>query len=402
MIEEVLALSLLSLCGQSLLIFHHSSLNLHLNPIMLLFYHDYCSEQKNFYLCKLKRVLLAMSNRKVLVTGGAGYIGSHTAVELINAGYEVIIVDNLSNSDRSSLAGIAAITGVTPTFVEADCCDREAMERLFAEHDFQSVIHFAAFKAVGESVAEPLKYYQNNIGSLVNILDLMRRYERRNIVFSSSATVYGDADVLPVTERTPRKPATSPYGNTKQMAEDILRDSVAAVEHLNGIALRYFNPIGAHPSALIGELPRGVPNNLVPYITQTAAGVRECLSIFGDDYPTPDGSCLRDYIDIVDLARAHVVAIDRMVEGRNKEAFEIFNVGTGRPVSVFELVHGFEEANNLKLNYKVAPRRAGDVTAVWADTTLANEELGWRAERELTDTLRSAWAWECHVRNIKQ
>ncbi|MBE6202924.1 MAG: UDP-glucose 4-epimerase GalE [Rikenellaceae bacterium] len=343
-----------------------------------------------------------MSNRKVLVTGGAGYIGSHTAVELINAGYEVIIVDNLSNSDRSSLAGIAAITGVTPTFVEADCCDREAMERLFAEHDFQSVIHFAAFKAVGESVAEPLKYYQNNIGSLVNILDLMRRYERRNIVFSSSATVYGDADVLPVTERTPRKPATSPYGNTKQMAEDILRDSVAAVEHLNGIALRYFNPIGAHPSALIGELPRGVPNNLVPYITQTAAGVRECLSIFGDDYPTPDGSCLRDYIDIVDLARAHVVAIDRMVEGRNKEAFEIFNVGTGRPVSVFELVHGFEEANNLKLNYKVAPRRAGDVTAVWADTTLANEELGWRAERELTDTLRSAWAWECHVRNIKQ
>ncbi|MBR2429013.1 MAG: UDP-glucose 4-epimerase GalE [Alistipes sp.] len=343
-----------------------------------------------------------MSNRKVLVTGGAGYIGSHTAVELINAGYEVIIVDNLSNSDRSSLAGIAAITGVEPTFIEADCCDMEAMERLFAEHDFQSVIHFAAYKAVGESVAEPLKYYHNNITSLVNILDLMRRYERRNIVFSSSATVYGDADVLPVTERTPRKSATSPYGNTKQMAEDILRDSVAAVEHLNGIALRYFNPIGAHPSALIGELPRGVPNNLVPYITQTAAGVRECLSIFGDDYPTPDGSCLRDYIDIVDLARAHVVAIDRMVGGRNKEAFEIFNVGTGRPVSVLELVHGFEEANSLKLNYKVAPRRAGDVTAVWADTTLANEELGWRAERELTDTLRSAWAWECHVRNIKQ
>jgi UDP-glucose 4-epimerase len=343
-----------------------------------------------------------MSNRKVLVTGGAGYIGSHTAVELINAGYEVIIVDNLSNSDRSSLAGISAITGVEPTFVEADCCDMEAMERLFVEHDFQSVIHFAAFKAVGESVAEPLKYYHNNIGSLVNILELMKRYERRNIVFSSSATVYGDADVLPVTELTPRKAATSPYGNTKQMAEDILRDSVAAIEPLNGIALRYFNPIGAHPSALIGELPRGVPNNLVPYITQTAAGVRECLSIFGDDYDTPDGSCLRDYIDIVDLARAHVVAINRMVEGRNKDAFEIFNVGTGRPVSVFELVHGFEAANNLKLNYKVAPRRAGDVTAVWADTTLANEELGWRAERALEDTLRSAWAWECHVRNIKQ
>lgn len=341
-----------------------------------------------------------MSNRKVLVTGGAGYIGSHTAVELINAGYEVVIVDNLSNSDRSSLAGIAAITGVTPTFVEADCCDREAMERLFAEHDFQSVIHFAAFKAVGKSVAEPLKYYQNNIGSLVNILDLMRRYERRNIVFSSSATVYGDADVLPVTERTPRKPATSPYGNTKQMAEDILRDSVAAVEHLNGIALRYFNPIGAHPSALIGELPRGVPNNLVPYITQTAAGVRECLSIFGDDYPTPDGSCLRDYIDIVDLARAHVVAINRMVEGRSKECYEVFNIGTGRPVSVFELVRGFESANDLKLNYRVAERRAGDVTAVWADTTLANEELGWRAERRLEDTLKAAWQWERAVRKM--
>ncbi len=344
---------------------------------------------------------IVMNNRKVLVTGGAGYIGSHTAVELINAGYEVVIVDNLSNSDSSSLEGIAAITGVKPIFIEADCCDMEAMERVFAEHDFASVIHFAAYKAVGESVAEPLKYYHNNLTSLLNVLSLMQKHGRRNIVFSSSATVYGDADVLPVTELTPRKPATSPYGNTKQMAEDILRDSVAAIEHLNGIALRYFNPIGAHPSALIGELPRGVPNNLVPYITQTAAGVRECLSIFGDDYPTPDGSCLRDYIDIVDLARAHVVAIDRMVEAKNKERFEIFNVGTGKPVSVFELVRGFETANNLTLNYKVAPRRAGDVTAVWADTTLANKELGWRAERELEDTLRSAWAWECRVRDIR-
>lgn len=341
-----------------------------------------------------------MNKKMVLVTGGAGYIGSHTVVELINAGYEVVIVDNFSNSDASSLEGIHAITGVRPTFIEADCCDREAMRRIFEAYDFASVIHFAAFKAVGESVAEPLKYYHNNMLSLVNVLELMAEYGRRNIVFSSSATVYGDAEELPVTELTPRKPATSPYGNTKQMAEDILRDTVAANAALAGIALRYFNPIGAHPTALIGELPRGVPNNLVPYITQTAAGVRECLSIFGDDYPTPDGSCLRDFIDIVDLARAHVVAIERMVGERNKERFEIFNIGTGRPVSVFELVNGFERSNGIKLNYRIAPRRAGDVTAVWADTTLANEELGWRAERELEDTLRSAWAWERHVRGI--
>ena len=339
-------------------------------------------------------------NKKVLVAGGAGYIGSHTAVELINAGYEVVIVDNFSNSDASSLEGIQKITGVTPTFVEADCCDKEAMRRIFEAYDFDSAIHFAAFKAVGESVGQPLKYYRNNLISLVNILELMKEYGRKNVVFSSSATVYGDADVLPVTELTPRKPATSPYGNTKQMSEDILRDMVSATEGLSGIALRYFNPIGAHPSALIGELPRGVPNNLVPYITQTAAGIRECLSIFGDDNPTPDGSCLRDYIDIVDLARAHVVAIDRMVGGHNTERYEVFNIGTGKPVSVFELVRGFEEANGLKLNYKVAPRRAGDVTAVWADTTRANEVLGWHAERELRDTLRAAWAWERHVRNI--
>ena len=340
-------------------------------------------------------------NKRVLVAGGAGYIGSHTVVELTKAGFEVVIVDNFSNSDPSSLDGIRKITGIEPTFVEADCCDKEAMRRVFERYDFDSVIHFAAFKAVGESVAEPMKYYRNNLLSFVTILELMKEYGRHNVVFSSSATVYGDAEVLPVTELTPRKPATSPYGATKQMSEDILRDMVFATEGLNGIALRYFNPIGAHPSALIGELPRGVPNNLVPYITQTAAGVRECLSIFGDDYPTPDGSCLRDYIDIVDLARAHVVAIARMVEGRNKERYEVFNVGTGRPVSVFELVKGFEAANNLKLNYKVAQRRAGDVTAVWADTTLANEELGWRAERELNDTLRAAWEWEKYVRGNK-
>lgn len=340
-------------------------------------------------------------NKRVLVTGGAGYIGSHTTVELINAGFEVIIVDNFSNSDPSSLEGIYRITGVKPTFVEADCCDKEALRAVFEAYDFDSVIHFAAYKAVGESVEKPLMYYRNNMLSLINVLELMQEYGRRNIVFSSSATVYGDADVLPVTELTPRKPATSAYGNTKQMAEDILRDSTQACPTLNGIALRYFNPIGAHPSAEIGELPRGVPNNLVPYITQTAAGVRECLSIFGDDYATPDGSCQRDFIDIVDLARAHVVAIRRMVEQRSKARYEVFNVGTGCPVSVFELVHGFEEANGLKLNYKITPRRAGDVPAVWADTTLANEELGWRAERDLRDTLRAAWAWEKHVRGIE-
>lgn len=340
-------------------------------------------------------------NKRVLVTGGAGYIGSHTTVELIKAGYEVIVVDNLSNSDRAVMKGIEQITGISPRLIEADCCDREAMRRIFEEHDFQSVIHFAAFKAVGESVAEPLKYYRNNLVSLLNVVELMVEYKRRNIVFSSSATVYGDADTLPVTELTPRKPATSPYGNTKQMSEDVLRDTAAACDGFASIALRYFNPIGAHPSALIGELPRGVPNNLVPYITQTAAGIRERLSIFGDDYPTADGSCLRDYIDIVDLARAHVVAIERMIEHRNQKRYEVFNVGTGKPVSVFELVHCFEEANNLKLNYAVAPRRAGDVTAVWADTTLANNTLGWHAERELADTLRAAWQWEKSVRGIE-
>lgn len=342
-----------------------------------------------------------MNSKSVLVAGGAGYIGSHTVVELINAGYEVVVVDNLSNSDISSLEGINKITGVKPTFYNVDCCDKGALSDVFKRHDFNSVIHFAAFKAVGESVEQPAKYYRNNLLSLMNVLELMVEYGRRNVVFSSSATVYGDADVLPVTEDTPRKPATSPYGNTKQMSEDILRDSVRANSLLRGIALRYFNPIGAHPSALIGELPRGVPNNLVPYITQTAAGIRECLSIFGQDYPTPDGSCLRDYIDIVDLAKAHVAAIDRMVEERGKESYEVFNIGTGRPVSVFELVHVFEEANNLKLNYKVAPRRAGDVPAVWADTTRANEVLGWRAERALVDTLKAAWQWERNVRGIE-
>lgn len=342
-------------------------------------------------------------NRKpcVLVSGGAGYIGSHTAVELVGAGMDVVIADNLANADMSGVEGARKITGVDIPFVNVDCCDREAFSKVFRDYDFDSVIHFAAFKAVGESVNDPMKYYRNNLTSFMNVVDLMREFGRHNIVFSSSATVYGEADELPVTEQSPRKPATSPYGNTKQMCEDILRDCVKAYPSLKGIALRYFNPIGAHPSAIIGELPRGVPQNLVPYITQTAAGIRECLSIFGDDYPTPDGSCLRDYIDIVDLAKAHVAAISRMIEAKNKERYEIFNIGTGRAVSVFELVKTFERVNGLKLNYKVAPRRAGDVVAIWADTSLANRELGWKAERSLDDTLRSAWAWEKHVRGMK-
>ena len=337
----------------------------------------------------------------VLVSGGAGYIGSHTAVELINAGYDVVVADNLSNSDMSGVEGVRKITGVDVPFVNVDCCDKEAFRKVFEQYNFSSVIHFAAYKAVGESVIDPMKYYGNNLTSFMNVVNLMREFGRPNIVFSSSATVYGEADELPVTELTPRKPATSAYGNTKQMCEDILRDSVNAYEGLKGISLRYFNPIGAHPTALIGELPRGVPQNLVPFITQTAAGVRECLSVFGDDYPTPDGSCLRDYIDVVDLAKAHVVAITRMIENKNKTAYEVFNIGTGNATSVLELVNSFERVNELKLNYKVAPRRPGDVVSIWADTTLANEELGWKAERPLDDTLQSAWAWEKNVRGIE-
>ena len=343
-----------------------------------------------------------MKKHCVLVSGGAGYIGSHTAVELVAAGYDVVIADNLSNSDIGAVEGVRRITGVEVPFVEIDCCDREALRtRLFEVYDFDSVIHFAAYKAVNESVQKPLAYYRNNLTSLMNIIGLMQEFGRPNIVFSSSCTVYGEPDKQPVTEQTPRKPATSPYGNTKQMCEDILRDTVAADAGLKGIALRYFNPIGAHPSALIGELPRGVPQNLVPYITQTAAGIRECLSVFGNDYPTPDGSNIRDYIDVVDLARAHVAAIRRMIEGQNKSRYEIFNVGTGNGVSVLELVHRFEQANGLKLNYKIAGRREGDIIAIWADPTLANEELGWYAERDLDDTLRAAWAWEKHLRGIE-
>lgn len=337
------------------------------------------------------------SKKRILITGGAGYIGSHTAVALIEAGYEVVLVDNLVNSELSAVSGVRAITGAEVPFEECDTCDMEALRRVFDKYDFDTVIHFAAHKAVGESVADPLKYYTNNLISFLNTVELMRSYGRPNILFSSSATVYGEPETLPVTEETPRRPATSPYGNTKQIAEDILRDCARAYPGIRGIALRYFNPVGAHPSALIGELPRGVPNNLVPFITQTAAGIRECLSVFGNDYDTPDGSCLRDYIDVNDLAEAHVAAVERMTSGRMKESYEIFNVGTGRPVSVLELIAAFEEANNLKLPYRIAARRAGDVTAVWADTSLANRELGWKATRSLQQTMRSAWEWQKHV-----
>ena len=340
--------------------------------------------------------------KTVLVSGGAGYIGSHVTVELIGAGYEVVVADNMSNCDMTCFEGVKKITGREDIpFHQIDCCDREAVEAIFNAHRIDAVIHFAAFKAVGESVAEPIMYYRNNLVSFLNVLEAAKTHGGCNVLFSSSATVYGEAETLPVTEQTPRMPATSPYGNTKQVCEDILRDVVLATasseSQVKGISLRYFNPIGAHPSALIGELPRGVPNNLVPFITQTAIGKRECLSIFGNDYETEDGTCLRDYIDVVDLAKAHVAAVSRMLDGKMKEDYEVFNVGTGRPVSVYELVTVFEKVNGVKLNYVYAPRRPGDIVAIWADTKLANEELGWKAERSVEETLASAWAWEKYL-----
>ena len=334
----------------------------------------------------------------VLVTGGAGYIGSHTAVELIQAGFDVVIADNLSNSDLQAVEGVRRITSAEVPFEQIDCCDLQAMRRLFERHEFRSVIHFAASKAVGESVAEPLKYYRNNLLSFLNVVELMCDFGRPNILFSSSCTVYGEPDAQPVTEQTPRKPATSPYGNTKQMCEDILRDSLAAYEGLKGIALRYFNPIGAHPTALLGELPNGVPQNLIPYLTQTAIGIREKLSVFGDDYDTPDGSCIRDFINVVDLAKAHVVAIHRILENKQKEKVEVFNIGTGRGLSVLELINAFEKATGVKLNYQIVGRRAGDIEKVWANPELANNELGWKAETSIEDTLLSAWKWQLKLR----
>ena len=337
--------------------------------------------------------------KTVLVSGGAGFIGSHVTVELTQAGYDVVIADNFSNCDETNYHGVTRILGKQLPLVKMDFCDAAATDALFEKYHIDAVIHFAAFKAVGESVEEPLKYYRNNLVSFMNILEQARK-RGCNVLFSSSATVYGEPEKSPVTEQTPRQPSTSPYGNTKQMCEDFLRDAVKAYPGVRGIALRYFNPIGAHPSALIGELPRGIPNNLVPFITQTAIGKRPKLRVFGNDYPTPDGTCLRDFIDIVDLAKAHVYAVRRMLDGKMEEPYEIFNVGTGRPLSVLELITTFEKVNGVKLPWEYAPRREGDVIAIWADPALANEKLGWKATRTTEETLKAAWAWELHLKEL--
>ncbi|OFX60637.1 MAG: UDP-glucose 4-epimerase GalE [Bacteroidetes bacterium GWB2_41_8] len=340
--------------------------------------------------------------KQILVTGGAGYIGSHTAVELINAGYEVVIVDNLSNSGIESLDGIEKITGIRPAFEQFDLVEKDKLEDFFTRYkNIVAIIHFAASKAVGESVEIPLVYYRNNLVSLINLLECQLKFGISNIVFSSSCTVYGQPDQLPVTENTPRKDAESPYGNTKRVNEDILKDTIAANPAIKGIALRYFNPVGAHPSALIGELPLGVPANLVPFITQTAAGLRSELKVFGNDYDTVDGSAVRDYINVVDLAKAHVVAVERLLDNKNKSGYEIFNLGTGNGISVLEAVQAFEKASGVKLNYKIVGRRAGDIEKIWADTTFANEELGWKAETGLEETMLSAWLWEKRVRGME-
>ena len=339
---------------------------------------------------------------KILVTGGTGYIGSHTVVELLEAGYDVVIIDNLSNSNRDVLDGIEKITGRRPEFVEGDCTDLSTLRNLFANYPgIKGIINFAASKAVGESVEKPLLYYRNNLNTLINLLDLMPEFGVKGIVFSSSCTVYGEPDVNPIDETAPIKPATSPYGNTKQISEEIITDYIASGAPIKSIILRYFNPVGAHPSALIGELPNGVPNNLVPYLTQTAAGLRKELTVFGRDYNTPDGSCIRDFIDVVDLAKAHVVAMRRMLDGQDTDAIEIFNLGTGRGVSVIELIDAFEKATGVKVPHRFGERRAGDIEKIWAVPTKANEVLGWKAEIPIEETMRNAWAWQCHLAEKK-
>ncbi|MCD8042061.1 MAG: UDP-glucose 4-epimerase GalE [Tannerellaceae bacterium] len=336
---------------------------------------------------------------KILVTGGTGYIGSHTVVELQNAGYEVVIVDDLSNSNADVLDGIEKITGTRPVFVELDCNDKEGLNKLFLDNPgIKGIIHFAASKAVGESVQKPLLYYRNNIVTLLNLLELMPVHGVEGIVFSSSCTVYGQPDILPVTEDAPIKPALSPYGNTKQINEEIIRDTIYAGTPFKSIILRYFNPIGAHPSAEIGELPNGVPQNLVPFLTQTAIGIRQELSVFGDDYNTPDGSCIRDYINVVDLAKAHVIAVERMLENKSEEKLEIFNLGTGRGVSVLELINAFEKGTGVKVPYKIVGRREGDIEKVWADPDRANNVLGWTAKESVEDTIVTAWKWQLKLR----
>jgi UDP-glucose 4-epimerase len=335
---------------------------------------------------------------KILVTGGTGYIGSHTVVELQNAGFEVVVVDNLSNSNIEVLSGIEKITGIRPAFENIDCTDYVNMDRMLEKHSgIEAIIHFAASKAVGESVQKPLLYYRNNVGSLLNLMQLMPIHNIHNIVFSSSCTVYGQPDVLPVTESAPIKPALSPYGNTKQICEEIIRDTAYSSSFYQATILRYFNPIGAHPSAEIGELPTGVPNNLVPFITQTAAGIRKQLQVFGNDYNTPDGTCIRDYINVVDLAKAHVIAVKRMLEHKSKYNIETFNLGTGRGLSVLELVNTFQKVNGVKVPYRIVDRREGDIEKVWADPAFANKELGWTAQETVEETLRTAWKWELRL-----
>jgi len=332
---------------------------------------------------------------KVLVTGGLGFIGSHTVVELQNKGFEVVIIDNLSNSSIKVLDGIVSITGKTPQFENLDLKEKSKVQEFFLNHqDIVGVIHFAASKAVGESVEQPLMYYENNINTLVYVLQELTKLEQSNFIFSSSCTVYGQADELPISENAPIKPAESPYGNTKQIGEEIIKDTCKVTPKLNAIALRYFNPIGAHPTAKIGELPIGVPQNLVPFITQTGVRIREQLSVFGDDYPTPDGTCVRDYIHVVDVAKAHVVALQRLIESKNTSNYEYFNLGTGTGSSVLEVINSFERISGEKLNYKIANRREGDVISAYADTTKANQVLGWKAEFSLDDAMTSAWKWQ--------
>ena len=337
---------------------------------------------------------------KILVTGGTGYIGSHTAVELQNADYEVIIIDNLSNSNARVVDGIEKITGIRPAFEQVDCTDREALAGVFSKYPgIKGIIHFAASKAVGESVEKPLLYYRNNLVSLLNLLELMPEYQVEGIVFSSSCTVYGQPDRLPVDEKAPILPAVSPYGNTKQINEEIIRDAIHADAPYKSVVLRYFNPIGAHSTAEIGELPMGIPQNLIPFLTQTAAGIRNELSVFGDDYNTPDGSCIRDYIHVVDLSKAHVIAVERMLKNQSEARLEYFNLGTGRGLSVLELIHAFEKATGVKIPYKIVGRRAGDIEQIWADPAYANEVLGWRAVETIEDTLRSAWKWQLSLKD---
>ena len=338
--------------------------------------------------------------KKVIVTGGTGYIGSHTAVELIADGFEVVITDNLYNSDITVLDGIQAITGVRPKFYDYDICDRSKLNEVFtAEGRIDAIVHFAAYKAVGESVHRPLDYYRNNLVSLMNLLDMMEQHGTPAMVFSSSCTVYGQPDTLPVTETSPVKEAESPYGYTKQAGEIIIRDTMAARKMQRAISLRYFNPIGAHPTAYIGELPRGVPENLVPFITQTAIGLRDELRVFGNDYNTPDGSCIRDYLHVVDLAKAHVVALKRLIEEKNKENYEVFNLGAGTGVTVLEAIAAFERATGEKVKYSIAPRREGDIEKIWADPSLANRELNWKTEITLEEAMDTAWRWERKLKN---